>query len=43
MDKNIRDLIEECMSLRRVTNLELSLVKDDNGDLVADSHNIRNI
>jgi hypothetical protein len=30
------------MNLRRVTNLENNLVKDENGDLLADSHNILN-
>jgi hypothetical protein len=30
------------MNLRKVTNLELT-VKDENGDLLADSHNIFNI
>jgi len=27
------------MSLRRVTNLEITIVKDEKGDLVAGSHN----
>jgi hypothetical protein len=30
------------MNLRGATNLEVTLVKDENGDLLADSHNIVN-
>jgi hypothetical protein len=31
------------MNLRRVINLELNLVKDENGDLLADPHKIVNM
>jgi hypothetical protein len=30
------------MNLRRVINLKTNLVKDENGDLIADSHNMLN-
>jgi hypothetical protein len=30
------------MNLRKVTNLELYILKGDNGDLLADSHSILN-
>jgi hypothetical protein len=30
------------MNLRGVINLEVTLVEDENGDLLADSHNILN-
>jgi hypothetical protein len=40
--KNIRDLYRGINELKRGYQLRNNLVKDENGDLLADSHNILN-
>jgi hypothetical protein len=41
-NKNIKDLYREIDELKRGYQLRNNLVKDENGDLLADSHNILN-
>jgi hypothetical protein len=42
MDKNIRDLCREINEFKKGYQPRNNFVKDENGDLLADSHNILN-